>query len=270
MNILCPTDFSNTSANAIQWICQLLNESKETHNLILLHCIQPKRQVRYANPHEDVEIDIAKRNAKNLLNEVEKINKNLSISSVVIRDEPSSYIVEYAKHNKIDWIVMGSKGLTDFKELTIGSVANYCIQNSEKPVLVIPPNVNYKPVKKVMLGVDDECLVNAKSLAPLISVNELASIDLDLVHVQLKGDDMLEYDPLFDLYLRSIPFEYCSIPLEQTVANTLKNQAEEKDIDILFVIHKKRHWISKLFHFSVSKSELFNIKVPLFVLQDGI
>jgi nucleotide-binding universal stress UspA family protein len=46
-------------------------------------------------------------------------------------------IVEYAESNKIDLIVLGSRGMTGFKKLLLGSVANGVVTYSRCPVLVV-------------------------------------------------------------------------------------------------------------------------------------
>lgn len=54
----------------------------------------------------------------------------VGISSVV------KEIVEYAHKNKIDMIVIGSRGLSGFKKMLLGSVANGVVTYSDCPVLV--------------------------------------------------------------------------------------------------------------------------------------
>ncbi len=46
-------------------------------------------------------------------------------------------IVEYAEKMKIDMIVIGSRGVTGFKKLLLGSVASGVVTYSHCPVLVV-------------------------------------------------------------------------------------------------------------------------------------
>jgi nucleotide-binding universal stress UspA family protein len=46
-------------------------------------------------------------------------------------------IVEYAENCKIDMIVIGSRGMTGFKKLLLGSVASGVVTYSHCPVLVV-------------------------------------------------------------------------------------------------------------------------------------
>jgi nucleotide-binding universal stress UspA family protein len=55
----------------------------------------------------------------------------IGISSVV------KEIVEYAEKNKIDMIVVGSRGLSGIKKMLLGSVANGVVTYAHCPVLVV-------------------------------------------------------------------------------------------------------------------------------------
>ncbi len=46
-------------------------------------------------------------------------------------------ILSYAKGNKIDMIILGSRGNSDVKELFLGSVSHYVVHKSSIPILVV-------------------------------------------------------------------------------------------------------------------------------------
>lgn len=46
-------------------------------------------------------------------------------------------ILEYAESNKIDLIIMGSRGMTGIKKMLLGSVASGVVTYSQCPVLVV-------------------------------------------------------------------------------------------------------------------------------------
>ena len=55
----------------------------------------------------------------------------IGISSVV------KEIIEYAEKNRVDMIVIGSRGLSGIKKMLLGSVASGVLRYSHCPVLVI-------------------------------------------------------------------------------------------------------------------------------------
>ena len=51
--------------------------------------------------------------------------------------DPKSEIINFAKQNKFDLLVMGSRGLGGIKEAFLGSVSNAVVHKSHVPVLVV-------------------------------------------------------------------------------------------------------------------------------------
>jgi nucleotide-binding universal stress UspA family protein len=67
------------------------------------------------------------------------IEKKVTVKADVIIATTSivKEIVEYAENNKVDMIVIGSRGMTGFKKLLLGSVASGVVTYSHCPVLVV-------------------------------------------------------------------------------------------------------------------------------------
>ncbi|MDT7875858.1 MAG: universal stress protein [Sulfolobaceae archaeon] len=59
------------------------------------------------------------------------------VESVVLEGDPATAILEYASKNGVDLIVTGSRGLSTFKRIILGSVSTKIVQDSKIPVLVI-------------------------------------------------------------------------------------------------------------------------------------
>lgn len=55
-------------------------------------------------------------------------------------DKPGPTIIRMAESNKIDTIVMGTRGLGKFKKFFLGSVSQYVVNHASVPVSVIPLN----------------------------------------------------------------------------------------------------------------------------------
>lgn len=71
-----------------------------------------------------------------LKNDAKKDGISISID-VVITDSTVKQLVTYAKVKKIDLVVMGSHGLTGWKKVLLGSVANGVSQQVHCPVLIV-------------------------------------------------------------------------------------------------------------------------------------
>jgi nucleotide-binding universal stress UspA family protein len=75
------------------------------------------------------------------LNKVKRkaAEKNLKVKTDIVVGITSTVkeIVEYAEKNKMDLIVIGSRGLSGFKKMLLGSVASGVVTYSHCPVLVV-------------------------------------------------------------------------------------------------------------------------------------
>lgn len=74
------------------------------------------------------------------IQELENIAKKKNISAIGKIYETSSVtksLLNFAKSNKIDLIVMGSRGQSGLKDLFLGGVSNGVIQKAKCPVLVV-------------------------------------------------------------------------------------------------------------------------------------
>lgn len=78
-------------------------------------------------------------NIKNISSEIKselaKIPNKTRVD--VLEGSPGKIIVEFAKKNDFDLIVLGSRGLSNIKELFLGSVSHYVVQRSHCPVFVV-------------------------------------------------------------------------------------------------------------------------------------
>jgi nucleotide-binding universal stress UspA family protein len=58
--------------------------------------------------------------------------------NVWIVGDPATVILDFAAQRKVDLIVMGSRGRTDFARLVMGSVSSKVVAGSKVPVLLVP------------------------------------------------------------------------------------------------------------------------------------
>ena len=65
--------------------------------------------------------------------------KNVSVKTDVIVGVASvvEEIVEYAENNKVDIIIIGSRGMSGLKKMLLGSIATGVVTYSHCPVLIV-------------------------------------------------------------------------------------------------------------------------------------
>ena len=78
--------------------------------------------------------------ARRDVNEGQELAKSLGVTDVegqVLEGDPATSIIEFASKNGADLIVTGSRGLSTFKRVLLGSVSTKIVQESRIPVLVV-------------------------------------------------------------------------------------------------------------------------------------
>jgi nucleotide-binding universal stress UspA family protein len=142
--MLVAVDGSNASFNASEYAIDLAKRNDA--ELIALHVIYPTFSQYEAALSTKPEIlqEVTNKEMKERQAYVDKVKKqaaekNLSVQTDIIVGITSvvKEIIEYAEHNNVDIIVIGSRGMTGFKRILLGSVASDVVTYSHCPVLVV-------------------------------------------------------------------------------------------------------------------------------------
>jgi nucleotide-binding universal stress UspA family protein len=137
--ILVPVDFSEHSTAALKAAVELARvfDSK----LHLLHCYQinPGGLSPYgiAIP-EGYFTDLRDAASRQLADWQDKhVPAGIPVDASTMSEVPSEAIVKTAKEIGADLVVMGTRGLTGFKHVTLGSVAERTIRFAPCPVMIV-------------------------------------------------------------------------------------------------------------------------------------
>lgn len=71
------------------------------------------------------------------LKKAKKIKPNLKVSTKLVEGRPSDKIIETAKEENFDIVVVGSRGLGGIKKLFLGSISDRVANEAACPVLIV-------------------------------------------------------------------------------------------------------------------------------------
>ena len=136
--ILLAYDGSAFSEKALQQAIRLAKDSPAKLEVVhVLHNPVVVVGEAIVNPSNEYEKEYLKRTESM----VEKINPQLAelpdAKAIMLIGNPVIAILDYAKEMAADIIIVGSRGLSDVKELFLGSVSHNIVQHSSIPVLVV-------------------------------------------------------------------------------------------------------------------------------------
>src|SRR4029077_7725378 len=131
--ILCPTDFSETSAHAVDHAIALAGYYHA--GITALHPVAPAEPSSTALAMDD------------LRGETEcffhaAAEKHIPVDVLVETGPPVSHIIDCARRVSAGVIVMGPHGASGFEHLVLGSVTEKVLRKAPCPVLTVPPRAN--------------------------------------------------------------------------------------------------------------------------------
>ncbi|UCG64717.1 MAG: universal stress protein [Deltaproteobacteria bacterium] len=138
--VLYPTDFSDASKKALDYIKQL--KQAGIKEVVVLHVID-EREIDAIFQHSAVRFEDIVRSiraeAKKEMGAVEReLGKNgFTVKVRIERGIPFQIILAVEEEEDVSAIVIGSHGKTNIKEMLLGSVSEKVIRKSKKPVLVV-------------------------------------------------------------------------------------------------------------------------------------
>ena len=139
-NILYPTDFSDVSKKAIDYIKQLKEGGSEM--VIVLHVINERgmRAIERYATGDSMEIeqrimDDAKQEIKIIEEDLKK--SGIKVKTVIRRGVPLLEILKAEEKENISVIVMGSHGKSNLEEMFLGSVSEKVSRKCKSPVLIV-------------------------------------------------------------------------------------------------------------------------------------
>lgn len=273
MNILVLTDFSETAKNALFFALDFAIESNAT--VKVLNCVS----VPQSKSNVVVSImDILKQDAEKGLNDLQDEIKNhnkysaLTIEMLSSVGELNSTVQEISSQWKVDFVIMGTKGMSALEEIFVGSNTTKLISEIELPILAIPLGANYSSIEEITYASDLVPLKAIESLAPLKHIGEKFVNNVQLLHVHLYKTNTLETEQKQELkaikdYLLPIQIKEVYVDHSKS-SDELANFSNIKNNDILAMVSRKHGLFKRLFSSSNTETVALKTAIPLLVLPE--
>ena len=149
--ILAPTDFSDVSARGVSYACSLakevgaevivINAIKVDELMSVMRQLQDSPWARWEQAHilEERLVDRHKQLLDDFVKQqVPEAGADSKIRKVVEVGEPYAALIDLAKTEKVDVIVMSTHGRSGIPRMMLGSVTEKVLRSSPCPVLAIP------------------------------------------------------------------------------------------------------------------------------------
>ena len=267
MKILVPTDFSILSKTASHYAAKMA--SVLTAELVLIHVVHIDTSRAVAAMHmKDIEDEIVDNAKKDCLKLAHELKAEFGVSEVsykIIKDYPVEDVIEnYAVHNQIDFIIMGTKGATGLKKVLIGSNAAAVISKSSIPVITVPEHSRFNGVNNIVYASDIETIDT--ELNKLVKFADLFGAAIHIIHVLTPGSDNIPDVAKMEEEIKE-QFQYTSISVEvkhnEDILYTIDEYIADKKADIIAMFTHKPSFLEKLFGKSITRQMAFHAMIPM-------
>lgn len=270
--ILFPTDFSSAANQAFIYALQFAQHIEAS--IITLHVFN-RPDVKGAHMaisleelFQDMDLSVFEnyRDAIPSLNKIAEENglENLDIKHVLEEGAVVETILEVAKRDAVDMIVMGTTGASGLKRFLLGSVAAEVLENADCPVLAVPEKAvfdghlnriafttSYQPEERKAL---DRVFAFAK-----VFNASLYCINVDVAHTESLTKSMETFKNAV-AKTNNISFKV----LEGTdIQESISRFLQENAIDILAMVTHKRNFLQELFQYSKTKAMTYHTNTPV-------
>ena len=272
--ILCPTDFSECSLNAIEYATRLGEKYKA--DLVLFHVLN-REDYEKMSPLDSSgkhQMDFVLEKLRNLQEAVqqESLGKGLkSCKSVVKEGSIVRETLEYANEINAGLIVVGTEGVNDFRENMIGSRASRIVEQCDRDILVVPRKVYFKAPRKLVYA-SDYLEEDKLAIQKIVELAKFFDSEIDVVHFSTthKALDKSLHMTMVEEIEPFIKYDKVNFILKSfrdDVALGLENYLQTAKGDILMTLSAKKSFFDQIFSKSLSKKMAYFINKPLWVIK---
>lgn len=275
LRILLPTDFSENSYQAIVYALKTFKDIDS--QFYLLHTYMPPvYHAEYLVGSSgliglgDVIREGAVDNLNKLKARIEKEHPNdkHSFSRVARLNTLNGEIRKMVADEKLDLIVMGTKGATGAKEILFGTNTVDVMKSTECPIIAVPPNFDYEVPKEILFPTDYEISFRKAPLQILLSLARQHVSSIEVLHVSNNGDlneKQRRNQEKLDTELKGIAHLFHEVQ-NQEIITAINNFQLKHKMNLLVMVQNKHTFVERLFIEPIIKKIGFHVTIPFMVL----
>lgn len=263
--ILLATDYSPAAQNAAAYTLELAREMNASIELLHAYVIP----FAYTDsPVPLLNIDeiqkIAEDSMAAELKRLQRIAPDLNITTKILPGDITDCLTEIIEEKPPMLIVMGTSG-EESDSMLWGSMAVKALRNLKAPVLVIPDQISWQPVRKICFAADYDQVSEHTPANEIIRWVQQMDASLDVIHVD-KPEQAVTPPMTLVQMLESLQPQYHAI-INENIEGGVSEFLQEHAIGWLLVIPRKYGFFENLFHKSRTKQLTRVSNVPVLALH---
>ncbi|MBT8292271.1 MAG: universal stress protein [Eudoraea sp.] len=271
--ILYATDYSKNSAAALQY-AHKMSEQLETR-LVIAHVFEYPTILGMEGldkpfPHEEKD---AFKHHRSKLEEfcTEHIGTAWQMPNIQLEAVKNKSVLNGIIATADEWhaylIIVGVKGESGLREVIMGSTTKQLIEKAPCPIMAIPPDASYNPIKTIVYGTDFEN-EDIYAIRKLVEMADQFNADVKVVHITTKKDLAKgnKMEAFKNMLLQKVEYEHMEFVhlVSQNIFNALKKYLREVEADLVVLLERtKRGVFKKWFHRDLVKKMESYGNIPL-------
>lgn len=272
--ILCPTDFSECSLNAIEYAARL--GEKFNAVLILFHVLNREdyQKLSPMDTNGKYQVDFVQEKLKNLQRAVmdESLLNGLNGCEIAIREgKIVNGALDFAREINVDLIVAGTEGMNELRANIIGSRASRMVEQSDRDIIIVPRKVFFKRPRKFVFA-SDYLEEDKLAIQKVVEMANFFDSEIDLVHISSsqKAIDKSLHSTMVDEIKPFVRYEKINYVLKayrDDLALGLENYLQMAKGDMLVTLSKKKSFFDQIFSKNLSRKMSYFLNKPLWVIK---
>ena len=274
--ILFPTDFSEIATHAFVHALEFANAVGA--DLIVLHSYELLTfdeqffHENYSMIYDSVEFLELDR-FKEEVPKMHKLAQALALDQIkmthrLMEGNLVANVKKAVKEDKIDFVVMGTSGVTGWDAFFVGSNSGSVIIGVEVPMLCVPLSAKYRPIKNIGFTTRFRPK-DKKSLQVVLEIAKKLNAKVKCLYVKTNTSDV-SFETI-DLWKKEYSKEPISfyIVLSDAIKETVIDFVSTKNIDVLTMLTYKRGFFEGLFVPSYGKKEEQELDTPILAIHSN-
>ena len=262
--ILVPYNFNETGENALKYAIQFSKVFEL--DIVCFHA---------TDSEDSSPLEIDKKKTR-LETEVGKINTDVKVKvhSQVVAGIFEEQIENFANKNLVDIIIVGTRKTNEAGKSFIQKRTSRFLNGVTLPILIIPPQYKFAPIKNILWASDFQPIPNDDALDPVVTLAKYYDAEVRIAHVKTsdKSGDVFQHQEMSRqdfLFSDGIKHSFKHIR-RSTVSKGLSHYLNLKgDNDILVLLKREHGFLDSLFGKDTSMEFSIDPKLPILILHEN-
>ncbi|TLP71133.1 universal stress protein [Maribacter sp. ACAM166] len=277
-NILIPTDFSQNAWNALSYGISFFKKTHCVFHIVHVNSINTNASgeaAMYVSPEILEETILAESNEKleQVVKKIERLplNPKHEFRTLALYGFLTDHLKSEVQEKEIDLIIMGTKGSTGLKAVSIGSNTGNVITKVPCTVLAVPEQASYHRIQEIGFPSDFQLKHQLKVLDTIKDIFLMKKSTFRFLYISVKGEEM----SALQLKNKTHLLDYfkdmeCSFHLVtgKKIDESIQCFTESRNLDMLVMVAKNLNFLERILFRPTVEKISYHTKIPFMVIHE--